>query len=129
MRALPELGALQIFVDLTSNRPDIQQDVLHRLKGPLLTLMAAASTELAYTVLVHIHALLGRGPRTVEAPWRTRLMAKQLATKQPFSLKLKLLVCLPEASCLSPARRSPSTTRLRSELLILAFMRYLQMYT
>eukprot|EP00913_Durusdinium_trenchii_P000667 g620.t1 len=41
-----------------------KQDVLQRLKGPLLTLMAAASTELAYTVLVHIHALLGRGPRT-----------------------------------------------------------------
>lgn len=60
------LSVTKIFVDLTSNRPDIQQDVLQRLKGPLLTLMAAASTELAYTVLVHIHALLGRGPRTVE---------------------------------------------------------------
>lgn len=60
------LSVTKIFVDLTSNRPDIQQDVLMRLKGPLLTLMAASSMELAYTVLVHIHALISRGPRQVE---------------------------------------------------------------
>ncbi|CAE7243699.1 BETAA-AD [Symbiodinium natans] len=61
------LSVTKIFVDLTSNRPDLQQDVLQRLKGPLLTLMAAASTELSYTVLVHIHALLTRGQRQIEA--------------------------------------------------------------
>lgn len=60
------LSVTKIFVDLTSNRPDIQQDVLQRLKGPLLTLMAASSMELAYTVLVHIHALLTRGHRQIE---------------------------------------------------------------
>lgn len=60
------LSVTKIFVDLTSNRPDIQQDVLMRLKGPLLTLMAASSMELACTVLVHIHALISRGPRQVE---------------------------------------------------------------
>lgn len=60
------LSVTKIFVDLTSNRPDIQQDVLMRLKGPLLTLMAASSMELAYTVLVHIHAVISRGPRQVE---------------------------------------------------------------
>jgi len=60
------LSVTKIFVDLTSNRPDLQQDVLQRLKGPLLTLMAAASTELSYTVLVHIHALLTRGHRQIE---------------------------------------------------------------
>mmetsp|Transcript_39746 Transcript_39746/g.91916 ORF Transcript_39746/g.91916 Transcript_39746/m.91916 type:complete len:831 (+) Transcript_39746:250-2742(+) len=60
------LSVTKIFVDLTSNRPDLQQDVLQRLKGPLLTLMAAASTELSYTVLVHIHALLTRGQRQIE---------------------------------------------------------------
>lgn len=60
------MSVTKIFMDLTSNRPDLQQDVLRRLKGPLLTLMAAANPELAYTVLVHIQALCSRGGRTVE---------------------------------------------------------------
>eukprot|EP00929_Paragymnodinium_shiwhaense_P072416 TRINITY_DN36759_c0_g1_i1.p1 TRINITY_DN36759_c0_g1~~TRINITY_DN36759_c0_g1_i1.p1 ORF type:complete len:873 (-),score=248.21 TRINITY_DN36759_c0_g1_i1:242-2860(-) len=51
------LSVTKIFMDLTSNRPELQRDVLGRIKGPLLTLMANATPELAYTVLVHIHAL------------------------------------------------------------------------
>ncbi|CAJ1418435.1 unnamed protein product [Effrenium voratum] len=61
------LSVTKIFMDLTSTRPELQQDVLQRLKGPLLTMMSSSSTELAYTVLVHIHALVSRGPRQVEA--------------------------------------------------------------
>ncbi|CAK9096338.1 Beta-adaptin-like protein A (At-bA-Ad) (At-betaA-Ad) (AP complex subunit beta-A) (Adaptor protein complex AP subunit beta-A) (Beta-adaptin A) (Clathrin assembly protein complex beta large chain A), partial [Durusdinium trenchii] len=80
------LSVTKIFVDLTSNRPDIQQDVLQRLKGPLLTLMAAASTELAYTVLVHIHALLGRGPRTVEAQHLVRKCNSSCAPRSRSAL-------------------------------------------
>eukprot|EP00933_Yihiella_yeosuensis_P036911 TRINITY_DN30749_c5_g1_i1.p1 TRINITY_DN30749_c5_g1~~TRINITY_DN30749_c5_g1_i1.p1 ORF type:complete len:865 (+),score=177.28 TRINITY_DN30749_c5_g1_i1:241-2595(+) len=60
------MSVTKIFMDLTSNRPELQQDVLQRLKGPLLTLMAAANPELAYTVLVHIQALCTRGPRCCE---------------------------------------------------------------
>mmetsp|Transcript_39931 Transcript_39931/g.87163 ORF Transcript_39931/g.87163 Transcript_39931/m.87163 type:complete len:851 (+) Transcript_39931:130-2682(+) len=55
------LSVTKIFVDLTSNRPDLQAEVLRRLRGPLLTLMAASTPELAYTVLVHIQALVSRG--------------------------------------------------------------------
>mmetsp|Transcript_21961 Transcript_21961/g.55959 ORF Transcript_21961/g.55959 Transcript_21961/m.55959 type:complete len:561 (+) Transcript_21961:233-1915(+) len=54
------LAVTKIFVDLTNNRMDLQVEVMRRLKGPLLTLMAAATPELAYTVLVHIQALLDR---------------------------------------------------------------------
>jgi len=60
------LAVTKIFVDLTSNRPDLQVEVLRRLKGPLLTLMAAATPELAYTVLVHVQALCSRGGQTME---------------------------------------------------------------
>jgi len=55
------MSVTKIFVDLTSNRPDLQAEVLRRLKGPLLTLMAASTPELAYTVLVHVQALCSRG--------------------------------------------------------------------
>lgn len=60
------LAVTKIFVDLTSNRPDLQIEVLRRLKGPLLTLMAASTPELAYTVLVHIQALCSRGGENLE---------------------------------------------------------------
>mmetsp|Transcript_91156 Transcript_91156/g.162290 ORF Transcript_91156/g.162290 Transcript_91156/m.162290 type:complete len:844 (+) Transcript_91156:250-2781(+) len=60
------MSITKVFVDLTSTRPELQFEVLQRLKGPLLTLMAAANPELAYTVLVHIQALCTRGQRVVE---------------------------------------------------------------
>lgn len=60
------LGVTKIFLDLTSNRSDLQVEVLRRLKGPLLTLMASATFELAYTVLVHIQSICMRGAPNVD---------------------------------------------------------------
>jgi len=60
------LAVTKIFVDLTCNRPELASEVLRRLKGPLLTLMAAATPELSYTVLVHIQALCQHGSETSE---------------------------------------------------------------
>eukprot|EP00927_Polykrikos_kofoidii_P026605 TRINITY_DN2365_c0_g3_i1.p1 TRINITY_DN2365_c0_g3~~TRINITY_DN2365_c0_g3_i1.p1 ORF type:complete len:864 (+),score=182.63 TRINITY_DN2365_c0_g3_i1:88-2592(+) len=54
------LAVTKIFMDITVNRSDLQQEVMRRLKGPLLTLMSSPTPELAYTVLVHIKALCGR---------------------------------------------------------------------
>jgi len=59
------LSVTKIFTDLTSNRPELQVDVMRRLKGPLLTLMASPTPELSYTVLMHILALLGHGTANV----------------------------------------------------------------
>lgn len=61
------LAVTKVFLDLTSNRPDLQTEVLRRLKGPLLTLMAAATPELAYCVLVHIQSLCSRGGATIDS--------------------------------------------------------------
>lgn len=55
------LAVTKIFMDITSNRPELQIEVMKRLRAPLLTLMAASTPELAYTVLVHIQALCMRG--------------------------------------------------------------------
>lgn len=55
------LAVTKIFMDLTSNNSSLQNQVLQRLKAPLLTLMATATPELAYTVLVNIQALCEHG--------------------------------------------------------------------
>lgn len=60
------LSVTKVFVDMTSNRIPLQVEVLKRLKGPLLTLIASPTPELSYTVLVHVHALIGRGPMHVD---------------------------------------------------------------
>jgi len=60
------LAVTKIFMDITGNRPDLQLEVLKRLKAPLLTLMATATPELAYTVLVHIQTLCSRGAEHFE---------------------------------------------------------------
>lgn len=41
-----------------SSNTELHDQVLGRLKGPLLTLIATNSQELGYTVLAHIHLLL-----------------------------------------------------------------------
>jgi len=60
------LSVTKIFIDLTSSRSELQKEVLKRLQPTLLTLMATATPELAYTVLVHILALCQRGQNTME---------------------------------------------------------------
>merc|ERR1712227_1161878 len=60
------LSVTKIFMDLTSNRPDLQCEVLKRLRAPLLTLSSTAQPELAYTVLVHIQSLCGFNQQNVE---------------------------------------------------------------
>mmetsp|Transcript_35627 Transcript_35627/g.81662 ORF Transcript_35627/g.81662 Transcript_35627/m.81662 type:complete len:619 (-) Transcript_35627:65-1921(-) len=60
------LSVTKIFVDLTSTQKELQREVMKRLQPTLLTLMATATPELAYTVLVHILALCQRGPDTMD---------------------------------------------------------------
>jgi len=60
------LSVTKLFIDLTSSRRELQKEVLKRLQPTLLTLMATATPELAYTVLVHILALCQRGQDTME---------------------------------------------------------------
>eukprot|EP00922_Rhytidocystis_sp_ex-Travisia-forbesii_P021830 GHVS01031970.1.p1 GENE.GHVS01031970.1~~GHVS01031970.1.p1 ORF type:complete len:712 (-),score=108.02 GHVS01031970.1:52-2187(-) len=55
------LGCTKCFVEMTLDKPALQLQVLHRLKAPLLTLMSTSTSELAYTVLLHIHLLLHKG--------------------------------------------------------------------
>lgn len=60
------LSVTKVFMDVTSNNQELQLEVMKRLRPSLLTLMAAATPELAYTVLVHIHALCVRGADNID---------------------------------------------------------------
>lgn len=60
------MAVTKVFMDVTSNNLELQLEVMKRLKAPMLTLMATATPELAYTVLVHIHALCVRGADNID---------------------------------------------------------------
>jgi len=98
------LAVTKIFVDLTSNRPVLQAEVLNRLQGPLLTLMAAPTPELAYTVLVHVHALLTRGGDNVDvfAPQFKQFFCRYNEPSYIKSVKIDILTCLADASSAEP---------------------------
>ena len=56
------LGTTKVFLNFTVNNAPLHEEVYKRLKSPLLTLMGAASHELAYSVLGHISILVTRVP-------------------------------------------------------------------
>uniref|UniRef100_A0A7S4RGM6 AP complex subunit beta n=1 Tax=Alexandrium monilatum TaxID=311494 RepID=A0A7S4RGM6_9DINO len=98
------LAVTKIFVDLTSNRPDLQVEVLRRLKGPLLTLMAAATPELAYTVLVHIQALCSRGGENLEVfgPDFKQFFCRYNEPSYIKTVKIEILTMLADAGSAEP---------------------------
>mmetsp|Transcript_122521 Transcript_122521/g.357768 ORF Transcript_122521/g.357768 Transcript_122521/m.357768 type:complete len:838 (-) Transcript_122521:218-2731(-) len=98
------LAVTKIFVDLTSNRPDLQLEVLRRLKGPLLTLMAASTPELAYTVLVHIQALCSRGGENLEVfgPEFKQFFCRDNEPSYIKTVKIEILMMLADVSSSEP---------------------------
>ncbi|XP_064391971.1 uncharacterized protein LOC135339670 [Halichondria panicea] len=56
------LGTISLFLHLTNDLTDLQEDVYSRIHTPLLTLLGSGSSELAYTCLKHVQLLLARQP-------------------------------------------------------------------
>ncbi|CAK0873959.1 unnamed protein product [Prorocentrum cordatum] len=98
------LAVTKIFVDLTSNRPDLQGEVLRRLKGPLLTLMAGATPELAYTVLAHIQALVNGSQAGVEcfAPDFKQFYCRYNEPSYIKTVKIEILTALADEGSAEP---------------------------
>jgi len=93
------LSVTKIFLDLTSNREELQLEVLRRLKGPLLTLMAAPTPELAYTVLVHIQSLATSGGvnQEVFGPEYKQFFCRYNDPSYIKSVKIDILTMLADA--------------------------------
>ncbi len=56
------MAATKVFLHVTENHPEIQLEVLKRIKTPMLTLMASTSMELNFVVLSHFKVLIARAP-------------------------------------------------------------------
>eukprot|EP00301_Raphidiophrys_heterophryoidea_P025666 c8666_g1_i3.p1 GENE.c8666_g1_i3~~c8666_g1_i3.p1 ORF type:complete len:510 (+),score=147.87 c8666_g1_i3:467-1996(+) len=56
------LGVTKVFLNLTQSMPPVHEQVLGRLKNPLITLMASGSSESSYACLCHLKLLIQRSP-------------------------------------------------------------------
>jgi len=56
------MAATKVFLHVTEENPDLQLEVLRRLKAPMLTLMTTSSSELAYVIICHFKVLIQRAP-------------------------------------------------------------------
>ena len=56
------LATVKTFIKLTNSVPEVQRQVYLRLKTPILTLMASASSEISYAVLAHVAIVVDRAP-------------------------------------------------------------------
>ena len=56
------LATAKIFLQITLNFPEVYQQVLERIKMPLITLISGSSYEVSYVVLSHLHLLVKRAP-------------------------------------------------------------------
>ncbi|XP_065834378.1 uncharacterized protein [Oscarella lobularis] len=93
------LGAIRLFLDLTNNLFDLQEDIYERIKAPLLTLIGLgnSSPEVVFTGLHHVQLLLIRQPRLMDSEFRSFFCRYS----DPFyvkSLKLDLLVTISSPS-------------------------------
>lgn len=56
------LGTTKVFLNLTQTMPRVHEEVLKRLKAPLLTLMTGGSHEISFAILAHINILVQKSP-------------------------------------------------------------------
>ena len=56
------LATIRVFLHLTVAIPDIHQQVLERIKGPLFTMMHNKGPEISYTIASHLRLLVERAP-------------------------------------------------------------------
>lgn len=65
------LGSIRLFLHLTEDMSNIQQDVYERIRTPLLTFLGSSSPELVYTCLQHVQLLLARQPDMFSSDYQT----------------------------------------------------------
>ncbi len=64
------LATTKVYMSFTVNMPQVFQQVMTRLKQPLLTLMASNIPEVAYCVLAHMKLMLRRSKETFQDEYR-----------------------------------------------------------
>eukprot|EP00053_Salpingoeca_punica_P012973 m.116554 g.116554 ORF g.116554 m.116554 type:complete len:782 (+) comp16080_c1_seq1:112-2457(+) len=95
------LGAANLFIRLTRDMPDIQDDVLHRLRVPLITLMASSSPELSFTILQHLQVMLARSPKMLSKDY-SAFFCRYSDPSFLKTMKLNVIMDITDADNFSP---------------------------
>jgi AP-4 complex subunit beta-1 len=96
------LATSRLFLSLTAELFELQEDINERIKTPLLTILGlgSSSPELVYTCLHHIQLLLRRQPRLFDADFKSFFCRYS----DPSYLKLKKLELLVDIAAESNIR-------------------------
>lgn len=84
------LATAKAFISLTKHDRELQKQVFLRLKTPLLTLIAAANSEVAYTILHHIAMIVRQFPGGFDDEYK-QFYPKYTEPSSVKSLKIDIL--------------------------------------
>ena len=87
------LATTKVYMSFTENMPQVFQQVMTRLKQPLLTLMASNIPEVAYCVLSHMKLLMRRCKDTFQDEYR-QFFCRDIEPTFIHHLKIQILPML-----------------------------------
>ena len=94
------MATSKTFLKLTAGAADLQRQVFLRLKTPMLTLMASASSDIAYAVLAHVALIVDRAPGVFDDEFKQFFCKMQ----EPTSCKSIKMGVLPRVANAANAR-------------------------
>ncbi|EKX50381.1 Adaptor protein complex 4 subunit beta [Guillardia theta CCMP2712] len=91
------LATVKVFLNLTQDRPELQKQVVQRVRSPLISLMTGSSPEVAFVLMKHIIILIKLAPGAFDDEY-TSFYARysdpqylQNLTEENQNLKIKAL--------------------------------------
>ena len=64
------LAAVKLFLHVTKNNPDLQEQVYERVKTPLITHLITAPVEIGYVILSHLKIIAIKAPQALEHDYK-----------------------------------------------------------
>ncbi|CAG8578273.1 1918_t:CDS:10, partial [Dentiscutata heterogama] len=89
-----QLATMKLFIYLTINIPEIQEDLYKRVREPLLTLLSLGNPEIAYSCLEHLILLVKLAPQLFQPDYKQFYRR----IKEPSFVTLKKLELLQEVA-------------------------------
>ena len=91
------LATIKVFLHLTIAIPDIHQQVLERIRGPLFTMMHNKGPEISYTVASHLRLLVERAPMLFSQDYK-QFYCRYNDSIHVKKVKLKMLTSVADES-------------------------------
>jgi AP-4 complex subunit beta-1 len=87
------VATVKVFFNLSADNPAIQKQVIERTKAPLVSLMTAASSEVAFVLLKHMHLLVQHAPGVYDDEFSS-FFVRYSDALYVQNIKIKMLVLL-----------------------------------